>query len=445
MGASVSTNTSSILTSATNKVVNDVTQESNIENNQKTTMNIDAKGNITLNNLVINQNSSSHYQNVFSNLSNEENKEKFKEEIAQAAKALISGLNLANVSVSVNDVNNVIKNCIDIVNKNASRCGTKVSENIDINLKSDLDVTLNNVEINQQINMFVSCLLSSNNVTSTINETNALIKEMSSSKTEGFDLKWLFIAAALGVGGVSIAGSKALSTMLGPGMILAGAGLTYYSINSQNNQKTRYVNDYVYVPNDLFESVGNLQPIKTVKISNIPADPTTLGEADVYEFYNDSATLYKILNNLKIKDALKNLNKAPFKTNDFNFGIVNDKKLILNVKNTKRYTSIELLQAENPIKYHVLSKNEEPDKNDNDTIQLDISDINYSHSINMYRQGKNFQTYYLKPTIVSYKTEEVEESTEYYKKPMFLLGIGLIAVGILMTFMSHSKGGRKDR
>ena len=445
MGASVSTNTSSILTSATNKVVNDVTQESNIENNQKTTMNIDAKGNITLNNLVINQNSSSHYQNVFSNLSNEENKEKFKEEIAQAAKALISGLNLANVSVSVNDVNNVIKNCIDIVNKNASRCGTKVSENIDINLKSDLDVTLNNVEINQQINMFVSCLLSSNNVTSTINETNALIKEMSSSKTEGFDLKWLFIAAALGVGGVSIAGSKALSTMLGPGMILAGAGLTYYSISSQNNQKTRYVNDYVYVPNDLFESVGNLQPIKTVKISNIPADPTTLGEADVYEFYNDSATLYKILNNLKIKDALKNLNKAPFKTNDFNFGIVNDKKLILNVKNTKRYTSIELLQAENPIKYHVLSKNEEPDKNDNDTIQLDISDINYSHSINMYRQGKNFQTYYLKPTIVSYKTEEVEESTEYYKKPMFLLGIGLIAVGILMTFMSHSKGGRKDR
>ena len=445
MGASVSTNTSSILTSATNKVVNDVTQESNIENNQKTTMNIDAKGNITLNNLVIKQNSSSHYQNVFSNLSNEENKEKFKEEIAQAAKALISGLNLANVSVSVNDVNNVIKNCIDIVNKNASRCGTKVSENIDINLKSDLDVTLNNVEINQQINMFVSCLLSSNNVTSTINETNALIKEMSSSKTEGFDLKWLFIAAALGVGGVSIAGSKALSTMLGPGMILAGAGLTYYSISSQNNQKTRYVNDYVYVPNDLFESVGNLQPIKTVKISNIPADPTTLGEADVYEFYNDSATLYKILNNLKIKDALKNLNKAPFKTNDFNFGIVNDKKLILNVKNTKRYTSIELLQAENPIKYHVLSKNEEPDKNDNDTIQLDISDINYSHSINMYRQGKNFQTYYLKPTIVSYKTEEVEESTEYYKKPMFLLGIGLIAVGILMTFMSHSKGGRKDR
>lgn len=455
MGASVSTNTTSILTTATTKVVDDVTQEAHRNGSQDFVISAHrVDGTVNIHDLTINQSTKEHFISAIANLSKEENNEKFKAEIAQAAKSLINGLNLANVSVSTSYVNNVIKNCIEIVNKNAANCEVKDSQKIGVDfedIKGDLNIT--NFTVNQVIDSFVACLLSSANVTSFKNEIDNNIKQISSTKTEGLDLKWIAIAAAMGITGVSFAGSKVLSSMMGPGMILAGAGLTYYSIHSQKNPGAVYKNDYVYILKDLVDYMNSndLVSINAIKpVEKIPDDPTIYKyqgkPADVYVFFDKIVALYNILNYDDFMKTFKDLNQNIFNRDNMEFNITADKELVLNMKNTNKYASVKILSGltDPNVKINVLPKREinkdQTYSTDPSTIDLEISDINYTHTIIMYKQGRHFGEYHLKPTLVSYKTQE--ETTEYYKKPMFLVGIGLIAVGLLITLMSHSKGGK---
>ena len=456
MGASVSTNTSSILTTASNKIVYDITQKANKSGTQRFGIKaIDVEGNVIINGLRIDQSNRSHFKGAIAALSKTENEEKFKEEIAQAAKSLISGLNLANISVSTSSINNVIKNCIEIVNKNAAQCEAIDTQEIGIDTEHVKgDVVITNSTVNQVLDSFVNCLLNSSDVTSLTSAIDYDIKQVTSTKTEGLDVKWIAIAIALGIGGVSFAGAKALSTMLGPGMILAGAGLTYYSINSQNNHDTEYKNDYHYILNDVGDYYVDFNKSDTQTIPSIPKDPTIYKhegkQADVYEFSefegNKIVVLYNGISNAQLKE-LNNLQSEKIERNDLIFNFTAEKKdLLLSIKNSKKYARVEILRG---LTYPISKYNVLPEKVKNikqiystgdDTIDLDISNFNYTHTINMYKQGIHVAEYHLVPTLISYKNVEL---TEYYKKPMFLIGIGLMGVGLLMTLMSHSKGKNK--
>ncbi|QIH04899.1 Lipid membrane protein [Dasineura jujubifolia toursvirus 2a] len=441
MGASVSKNTSDIVLKTVNTVSNEIVQKDITENNQSIAIIVkDTKKDVIIDGVKTKQTATVSVKSLLSALSDSTNQNKINEQVESICKSLISGLNLAQISTSISTLSNVIDNCIKIINTGSFECSHKNLETFLISIDNTQgSVVIRNLDIEQVSNSITNCIMSSSNNSKLVNETDSKIKQITSAESQGLDIKWIAIAAALGVGGLGMTGVIGFSKLFGPILILGGGALAYYGYT---NNQDKEINSLAFIKNKLDISKYDLSVIKVVELKK-SYNARDHGEADVYETFGGNVTLYKknLQDNNTTTNDYTNI-KSDITTNDIIFE-KNDDSIGVSISGSSKYTKklfdvpikadeIEFLQPGQIVfkpKY----------------IYIDTSNFEVSHRIKiLYTKDEEnpqlfpLDVYYVEPTIIT--TNEKKSNIEIIKTPMVFVGLTMAILGSFVMFsMSKDK------
>lgn len=231
MGASVSRNVADVVTtsmaSVTAKVLNNMSitsDQTNIIHVDHVTGDVEISGNRVTNMVKIN------LYVLSTTLNQADLKLQLDQNIAQAAKALISGLNLVQFSDAVNTINTTIKACIDVKDEVVQNCLLSGSQTTIIRIShvnGNVKITDNDVE--QIANMLSSCVQNAASNNKTIAKVQQKLDQSAVAESQGLNLN--YIAAIIigivvaGVGGTYAFG-KVGTKLIFPVMLL-GSIITF--------------------------------------------------------------------------------------------------------------------------------------------------------------------------------------------------------------------------
>lgn len=440
MGASVSTNSTDIITKALTDVSSEIIQKSITTNNQNIVISVnDVEGDVTISNVDILQKANINAKALFNNLEETENANKINEEIEKITKSAISGLNIGQISTSVSTLSNIIENCIKIKNQSIAECKNTSVQNFNLTVKKVKgNVSIIDLTVKQITENFSECILSNKNTNDLRMETDTKIKQISSSKAEGLDMKWIAISIAIAFSSFAAISSNTITKLIGPIMIGIGSALSWFSYK-KNNMKT--VNKTVYIKENInnVPNFENLQIIKKENITNNIFDVKSYGEASLYETFNNKIALY---NNASIEN-IENL-KNDIKITDLDGRIVSG-VIEIRIKNSAKYPFKRLLNynLENNFKNLKFIQSLNLASYDDNTVYILTENFEYTHQLKIYLKYSNVQqltyknTYYIEPTILSYTTKA--DKYDLLKNTNIVIGISLIILGVVVMFISLLK------
>lgn len=439
MGASVSTNSTDIITKALTDVSSEIIQKSINNNIQNIVINItDVEGDVTLSKVNILQKATINSKALFNNLSETENANKINEEIEKITNSTISGLNIGQISTSVSTLSNIIENCIKIKNQSLSQCQNNNEQNFKLTLskiKGNLSIT--DLTIKQITENFSECILSNKNTNDLRLDTDMKIKQISSSKSEGLDIKWIAISVAIAFSSFAVVSTNAISKLIGPIMIGIGSWLTWFSYKKNKN---KIINQTIYITDNVDKTLNfnGIKKIKEEKISDKNVDITSYGEATLYENFKNKIILYD-MKNLEIIQKLKN----NILTQNLEAKIIAGGIIEIRVKDSSKYPFTRInYNFDRQYNKVLLIKDFEGIKTESDTVYIVTENFEYTHQLKIYLKNNNFQikhimTYYMEPTIISYTTES--NKYDLLKNNNAVIGISLIILGIVVMFTSLLK------
>lgn len=442
MGAAVSTNSTKIITKSILNISSDIIQESKIKQDQEIVISGEnIGGNVDIDNLNVEQTQQINSRNLFKSLNSEENNQKVNQEIEKITKSLISGLNLGQVATSISSLNDIVDNCINIKNSSIINCSLKSNQKFKILEKDiDKDLNINNLNVNQLSTSIFDCISnvsSSSNITS---ETDMKIKQISSASAEGIDMKWVAIAGAIGVVGIGVTGTSIIKQILGPLISAAGGYLSYRQYNTSN--ATKVLSSFVYLKQPLIYYDKELSLISTheQKSDNF----LDYGDADVYECSNKTVNLYKgsfiknLVSDVTVKDLILTVEKNILK---------------IGIKNSERYTQtkditisgLDEIKAVYQINTLTESENDKTTQHSSGDLLVDLINFNHTRKIHIYYFKNKEKIYYtdfeIMPTILGLQYKNSVTFLDLAEKdPLFLIGLGMLIGGIILTIFLNKTG-----
>lgn len=429
MGASVSTNSSSIINKALTDVSKSMIQESIISNDNSVFIRVqNTKGDVEISNAKITQKQSVNMDTLFTDLQKLENQNKVNEEISQIAKSMIEGLNLIQAGVSTSTLSNIIDNCIKIKDEGLFTCKTSNNQVVDISVdNTSQNVKISDINIEQISDTFFKCVTSTSNGTTIANLNDVKIKQLSSSSVAGIDVKWFALAAAAaGIGGIGLGGSV-IKQALGPIMMTGGAVLVYLGI-SKDRSKTK--NTFLYLLNPVSTKFPSLRKLKSEKL--VDGNVESYGEATLYETFKDTITLYdgnvdyNALKDIKseiVPEVLTYSANRNVLTITFTSSTIHTPK---NVTLPFNVTTIYKVLPEDKIL---------PEQVDRETVCISDFNVKYTNSIKVGRKDASgaftlIEEVFIDPSIITYKEATSIDFSTLLKNPLVLLGVILIITGI---------------
>lgn len=407
MGASVSTNSVGLI----NKAVTDVIQQNNlsfqVDNNEIVNINIsDTQGDVNITNVKVNQEAQVNASVVFKDLNKQNVSDKINQQIEQAVKSLISGLNVAQVSTSVSTLNNIIENCIKIKNTAVSKCSQNTTQRVNIIVKDTSGtVNLNNIGINQLSNVLFNCLSNAASELDLKKATDSMIKSLTTSEAQGLDIKYLAIAAVVVVGSFGMTGGM----LIGPIILCTGLFMIYYSLTANKISST---NTLIYLKN-------NLDTYMTLETA-VDSDDIN----SIQEIFGDSIKLY-------VNKSGQKLPEHDINEGDLDIRL-DGKRILMNVNNSTKFPKEIVIDL--PFEVNALTKTNESTLVP-ESVNLNFANFKSTHRIELYVVDKSLKKttlsdYQFKPTvIVTKKTNK----TPFYKDPLYLGGVGAILIGLIIT------------
>ncbi len=143
MGASISSNVTKLVTDAIVRTSNEVVQTAHATNNQSIVFDVkNTSGDVVISGNTIRQTATINMVGLSQALNNSDNNIKLDQQIAQMAKAVISGLNLAQLADANNTVDSLIKTCIEIKNITTQQCMMNTSQKINVLVKEQKEMFL---------------------------------------------------------------------------------------------------------------------------------------------------------------------------------------------------------------------------------------------------------------------------------------------------------------
>lgn len=227
MGASVSKNATKVIINAVAKVTSDLVQKTSISTDTSQMIYItDTGGDVIIKGNVMTQKAVLNMTAVFDALNSVEVQENIATEIAQSAKSLISGINLAQFSDATNDIEELINTCIEIVTNIEQTCSETMAESQTIIITHTRgSVRIENNLFEQVSSIFQSCIESATSNSNSFQSITAKLDQYSSSTAAGIS-EWALVgllAVFIGIptiGGVAM--GKSVLKYLFPLMIVAG-------------------------------------------------------------------------------------------------------------------------------------------------------------------------------------------------------------------------------
>lgn len=427
MGASTSKSSMDIVADSITKATVEIVQSSINSNSNEITFTVEnVDGDVTISNLDVEQIANISGTHISEQINNQNIAQKINNEIAQQSKSLLSGLNIGQISTSINDLNNYIRNCLIIKNSVISKCINKNIQKLQFKVKNVKgNVLFNNDSIKQNSNNLFYCGMNSSNISSLISENDSKLKQKTESKAEGLDFKLIAIFIVLGMGGFTLGGTMLISSLLGPGLFIAGIASLSYGIFNLNKQ---YTNKIIYI--DENEIVGKVVKKEFFKKDD---DVSKYGIADVYQLYKYQLTLF---NNVSSFGTETDFSK-------FVFSLQNRKDLNVFYKTNSKYNTLLTLPSEYDKLIEIYKK--EDVKNVKNVIYLDREIFNTTHELILYSFDENNLSVHnldiIYPHIIYQKTPI--KFTNFIQNYFCSIGLSCCVIGLIIILQKSLSNDKK--
>jgi len=297
MGSSVSKNVADNITKIISKTANEILSVQEVGNNQSLIIKIsDTGGDVIINGNRLRQTANVDVKQLQTALTNNEANNKLNQDIAQAAKSAISGLNLLQFSNASNTINTLIESCIEIKNTTIQQCLAKSQQSINIIIeRTQGNVRIENMESDQITNIIASCVQSSVTNNKALQDIVNKISQAASAKSEGLSLVWIAIIILLVIigGGVfTVAGGGMAVKLMFPAMILGSiiSGVLYFTQTSSTISSYGFCTALISDNKNCDQHKGKKESFKSATLASEACmnDP----KCTAYEWYNNNAVLY---------------------------------------------------------------------------------------------------------------------------------------------------------
>lgn len=236
MGASVSSNVTKIITDAVVNVASNIAQNVTISTDQSQIIYISGlSGDVVIRGNKFIQRAYMNMNAMFDAINNEAAQQNIALEIAQAAKSITSGLNLAQFSAAYNDLDLLIKTAINLTSSISQSCAVLAKQTQRITIINTIGtVRIENNLFDQVENIFQSCLESAINNSSALQSIIEKIKQDASATSQGIS-EWAAVAIVALIIGIptagAVVGGKYVLRYIFPLLVVAGiiAIIVYYA------------------------------------------------------------------------------------------------------------------------------------------------------------------------------------------------------------------------
>lgn len=430
MGASSSRTSVDLIVEAISNLSNEVVQKSIQRRDQQIAIYIgDVTGDVIINKLTVEQTAILKNKAMFETLTTQTSVDTINQQISQASEALISGINFGQLATSSSTVQNIIKNCITIKNKSISECSSKSNQQTKLTVeKVQGSVKLTDVAISQISETITDCVISNSSTTLLRRETDSLIKQISKSSTEGFDIKWIAIAGAVIVATLGVSGTIMAGKILGPGLFLGGIASIYMAWQRTKSNEI-YDKNFFYTKNNI-DAYYKLNFVNEFDYNN--DSPEEYGSVDLYELFGKKIRLYnyidkrpdfsKDISDIESTDVEKSIQIDEQNKNFLNLNPIEGSKKY--IKTTKFPFDFEIARIVNKAKFTEYNE---------DYVILDLTDLKYTHicDISFYKNQKEiyYTRYNIEPTIIITKSKNTKS---IFSDAYFIMGVGLLITGLIL-------------
>lgn len=239
MGASISSNISKTVNEAIIRNTSNISQKKENKISQTQRLDIDTSGDIDIQNLDVTQKLLINTKSVLDTLSTNASKQKIINDVLQETKSLISGINIAQLAVSSNMLDNIVKGVSETLNTITQTCDTSVAQTQNVNIKSDKDIRLKNVTLSQFLDTISECSQQSILSNNSIQDAENKLKQLAASETKGIS-EWIILGMIASFGlPVAVVGVGAMFRLF-PILIIVGICIIIYQQKTQTYElKTR--------------------------------------------------------------------------------------------------------------------------------------------------------------------------------------------------------------
>lgn len=247
MGATTSKNVATAVTKAIAKVSSDIIQQTALSMDQSQVISVhDVNGDVDISGNVFKQKATINMRALLDALAKDENQQKIMLELAQQAKSITSGLNLAQYASTQNTMNTLITAMASIMSTIAQSCSafSKQFQQITVE-RVHGHVTISNNVQEQLTDMMIDCAQKAVADNRTIQDLTAKLDQAASSTAEGLS-PWIIAAIVAAVIGIPvIGGALALPRLLKvifPVILIAGIILLvlYYTRGKDEMKLTAF-------------------------------------------------------------------------------------------------------------------------------------------------------------------------------------------------------------
>jgi Lipid membrane protein of large eukaryotic DNA viruses len=223
MGASVSTNVNKLATDALTKVASEIVQDSRIHNSSSQIVSVtNVDGDVVINGNTVTQRVNVNMSALFDAMASDEAQEKLATNVSQQAKALISGINLAQFSAATNIMKTFINAVIEISNDIRQHCLAANNQQQSIIVKNVHGSTaIHNNVLDQVTDIVENCISHSVNQNEALQSIATRLQQAASSSSVGISEWALFAFVGLLIGAPIVGGTYVLKYTF-PLMIIVG-------------------------------------------------------------------------------------------------------------------------------------------------------------------------------------------------------------------------------
>ena len=236
----MSKNVTKAVVDAAMKVLYEVSTSTSIETDQKITQIVNAKGDVVISGNTLKQDSNTKLISAMKSVSSNNVQQKLAVKLSQAAKSVVSGLNLGQVSDAENEINSTINATTDLRTSITYVCSARALQEIDVNITSDKNVQLVGNVYEQSITAFQNCLGDSVSTNKAIQGIQATMDQTASAKSEGVNFAWIAVALIALIGIPVIGGGAAVLTLFFPLLSVSGAAVLAYYYSKREKECMLY-------------------------------------------------------------------------------------------------------------------------------------------------------------------------------------------------------------
>lgn len=229
MGSSISKNISKVVTESIAKASSDVITSTTLTVDQSQVISVtDTTGDVVISGNTFTQKATVNMKSLLNALSNETIQQQITNDIVQACKSIVSGLNIFQFPNARNDINTFVRASTELVNTVSQECASSISQSQTINVsRTRGSVYVTNNVVSQMAKIFAECVEKAVNSNSVLQNLKQKVDQQAVAKADGLSLMQiiLLVAIVLAVPMVAaIGGVTAVGKYVFPLSVVAGAG-----------------------------------------------------------------------------------------------------------------------------------------------------------------------------------------------------------------------------